>query len=106
MGKYVVHRRVDEDLVAIARWIQRDNPAAAQRFLGQAEACFQFIADWPEASLRVRLTSRRLRGIRVRPLARPFHSYLVFYGLEDDGVHIYRVLHGATNWQEDLDLFS
>ena len=23
-----------------------------------------------------------------------------------DAVHIYRVLHGATNWQEDLRLFG
>ena len=30
----------------------------------------------------------------------------VFYKIKFGGVHIYRVLHGATNWQDDLELFG
>ena len=30
----------------------------------------------------------------------------VFYQIKRGGVHIYRVLHGATNWQDDVELFG
>jgi plasmid stabilization system protein ParE len=106
MTGYILHRAADEDLVCGARYIRRDNPDAAVQFLERAFEAFDFIAGWPEASPTARLSARRHRGIRFRPLPRPFQSYLVFYQIKPDAVHIYRVLHGATNWQEDLRLFG
>ena len=76
------------------------------RFLDRAFEALDFIAGWPEALPVARLSARRHCGIRCRPLPRPFQDYLVFYQLKPDGVHIYRGLHGATNWQEDLRLFG
>ncbi len=106
MTGYILHRATDEDLVCGARYIRRDNPDAAVQFLDRAFEAFDFIPDWPEASPVARLSARRHRGIRFRPLPRPFQNYLVFYQIKPDAVHIYRVLHGATNWQEDLRLFG
>jgi plasmid stabilization system protein ParE len=106
MTGYILHRAADEDLVHAAHYIRRDNPVAAVQFLDRAFAAFDFIAAWPEASPIARLPARRHRGIRFRPLPRPFQNYLVFYRIKPDAAHIYRVLHGATNWQEDLQLFG
>jgi len=106
MTGYILHRAADEDLVCSARYIQRDNPDAAAQFLERAFEAFDFIAGWPEASPAARLSARRYRGIRFRPLPRPFQNYLVFYQIKSEAVHIYRVLHGATNWREDLRLFA
>ena len=106
MTSYVLHRAAEEDLLCSARYLRRGNPEAAVQFLDRAFAAFDFIARWPEASPTARLSARRHRGIRFRPLPRPFQNYLVFYQIKPDAVHIYRVLHGATNWQEDLRLFS
>jgi plasmid stabilization system protein ParE len=79
MTGYILHRAADEDLVCSAHYIRRDNPAAAVQFLDRAFEAFDFIAGWPEASPIARLSSRRHRGIRFRPLPRPFQNYLVFY---------------------------
>ena len=106
MTDYILHRAADEDLVCAAHYIRRDNSEAAVRFLDRAFEAFDFIADWPEASPLARLAASRHRGIRFRPLPRPFQNYLVFYQIKHDAVHIYRVLHGATNWQDDLELFG
>ena len=106
MTGYILHRTADDDLVCGAHYIRRNNPDAAELFLDRAFEAFEFIADWPEASPIARLSARRHRGIRFRPLPRPFQNYLVFYQIKPDGVHIYRVLHGATSWQDDLQLFG
>jgi len=106
MTAYVLHVAAEEDLVRSAHYIRRDNPDAAVRFLDRAFEAFDFIAAWPEASPLARLSARRHRGIRLRPLSRPFQNYLVLYHIRPDGVHIYRVLHGATSWQEDFRLFG
>jgi len=103
---YILHRLAEDDLVRSAHYIRRDNPNAAVQFLDRAFEAFDFIAGWPAASPTARLSARRHRGIRFRPLPRPFQSYLVFYRIKPDAVHTYRVLHGATNWQEDLRLFG
>ncbi len=106
MTGYLLHRAADDDLVCGAHYIRRNNPDAAELFLDRAFEAFELIADWPEASPIARLSARRHRGIRFRPLPRPFQNYLVFYQIKPGGVHIYRVLHGATSWQEDLRLFG
>jgi plasmid stabilization system protein ParE len=98
---YHLHPAADEDLVCIARWIARDNQDAARRFLDQAFAEFDFIADWPEASPLARFKSRRLARIRVRPVSPPFQNYLVFYVWQAGETRIVRVLHGATNCRDD-----
>jgi plasmid stabilization system protein ParE len=106
MTEYILHREADEDLVVCAHYLRRENPEAAVRFLDRAFEAFDFIARWPEASPLARFSVRRHRGIRFRPLPRPFQNYLVFYQIRSGGVHIYRVLHGATNWRDDLELFG
>jgi len=75
----VLHHAVDADLVRSAQYIRRDNPNAAARFLDRAFEAFDFIGRWPEASPLARLPAKRHRGIRFRPLPRPFHNYVVFY---------------------------
>lgn len=106
MADYLLRHAADDDLVNAAAWIARDNPATAARFLGRAFATFDFIARWPEAAPWARLPAKRHQRIRCRPLPRPFHNYLVFYRIKARRVDLLRVLHGATNWQTDVELFG
>lgn len=96
---------VDAQLVAAAKSITHDDTGAAGRFLDSVYAEFDFILQWPEASPQARMKSRRLRGVRYRPVRRPFQNYLVFYMILPGEVFVGAVLHGATNWTEDFEIF-
>ena len=97
---------MDEDLVCIATYLRRENPRAAKRFLDVAFETFAFITNWPEAAPLARLGAHRHRLIRCRALGPPFQNYLVFYLCQGNEVRILRVLHSASNWQADLELFG
>ena len=64
MGAYVAKPEVDKDLVTHARWIELDNPEAAQRFLDAAFKSFEFLATFPEAGPKGRFKNERLKDIR------------------------------------------
>lgn len=100
-----VSGKVDAQLIAAAQAIAHDDTGAARRFLDSVYAEFDFILQWPEASPLARMKSRRLRAIRYRPVRRPFQNYLVFYKLLPGEIFVGAVLHGATNWTEDFEIF-
>jgi toxin ParE1/3/4 len=82
------------DLVAIGRYIRREDGEAAERFLVAAEETFHRLAVNPTLG-RPRHFQRRpgLRSWQVQG----FQKYLVFYKLLPDGIEIKRVLHGARD---------
>lgn len=86
------------DLIDIADYISRDNPAAAYRFLDAAERAFDLLATFPLLGTATRFRDPRLDGVRLFPL-REFNNFVIVYQPEDDGVFILRVVHGAR----DLD---
>ncbi len=96
---------VDDQLVAIAAYIRRDNCDAARRFLAAVYKDFEFAAQWPEASPMARFRNPSLKGVRYRPVRRPFQNYLIFYRVEKDRVLIGSVLWGGMNWTDDLSVF-
>jgi toxin ParE1/3/4 len=82
------------DLIANGRYIFKENPSAAERFLEAAEKTFDELAKRPYLG--------RLRHFQRRPGLRSwqvegFANYLIFYRPLADGVEIYRVLHGARD---------
>jgi toxin ParE1/3/4 len=101
VGAYVAKPQVDEDLVTHARWIELDNPEAAQRFLDAAFKSFEFLATFPEAGPKVRFKDERLKDVRFWVLPPPFNRWLVFYRIEHEVVTIIRVLHSSQNWWEE-----
>ena len=103
--KYDLTGKAEDQLVAIAAHIRRDNLDAARRFLAAVYEEFEFVAKWPEASSLARLRKPSLKGVRHRPVRRPFQNYLIFYRAEKDRVLIGSVLWGGMNWTDDLSVF-
>ncbi|MCX6922489.1 MAG: type II toxin-antitoxin system RelE/ParE family toxin [Verrucomicrobia bacterium] len=87
------------DLQAAARYIRRDNPAAARAFLEASYHTFDFLSRNPGVGRkRSDLGFPEVRSWRVEG----FRRYLVFYRQLQDRVQIWRVLHGARDLHEDL----
>lgn len=87
------------DLQTAARYISRDNSAAAQAFLEAAYHTFQFLALHPGIGRRRHdLGFPEVRSWRVNG----FRRYLIFYRELPDRIQIWRVLHGARDLYQDL----
>jgi plasmid stabilization system protein ParE len=80
--RYELTGIAEDQLVTIARYIRRDNVDAAWRFLAAAYKEFEFVGKWPQASPLARLRKPALKGVRYRPVRRPFQNYLIFYRAE------------------------
>jgi len=82
------------DLIANGRHIAKENPMAAEHFLDAAERTFTELARHPLIGPERHFQRRRgMRSWRVDD----FHDYLIFYRPIEDGVEIYRVVHGARD---------
>lgn len=81
-------RQAEEDLLAIAEYIARDNPTAAANWLDEMEAALLILAKQPYAGEAVD---------DIRPGLRRFTQgkYLIFYEPRETGIVLVRVLHGA-----------
>jgi toxin ParE1/3/4 len=84
------------DLDEQAKFIQRDSPDAAIRFLHAAEKTFGRLAAMPELGERQEFGREELAGLRVWQV-RGFENYLIFYRPIEHGVEIVRVLHAARD---------
>jgi toxin ParE1/3/4 len=91
-------RTARSDLLHLARWIARDNLAAAHRFLDAAREAADMLAELPKLGPSGRFRSRGLRQIRIWPI-RGFDKILLIYAAERAGIDVLRVVHGAR----DLD---
>jgi len=84
------------DLVEQADYISHDNLDAALRFLDAAERTFKFLAANNQSGQLCNFQQPETAGLRVWPID-GFRNYLVFYRPTDEGVEIWRVLHGARD---------
>jgi len=75
----------------------------AERFLANAEASFQELAQQPRMGAPLTLTHPGLAGLR-KWRVKGFNNHLVFYQPRPDGVSIVRVLHAASDWWSLLGL--
>jgi toxin ParE1/3/4 len=83
--------RAEEDLHEIWAYIAEDNPAAADKLIGEFDRAFRLLADHPKMG---RERPELLPGIRSLPVG----NYAIFFVEEQaEGVKIVRVLHGARN---------
>ena len=48
---------------------------------------------------------KKLRDLRFFVMPPPYNRWIVFYRVTDYGVGIVRVLHGSTNWRQELERF-
>lgn len=69
----------------------------AERFLANAEASFNDLAEQPKMGAQLKLKNPAMSGIR-KWRVKDFDNHLIFYVPRQDGVSIVRVLHGAMDW--------
>ena len=69
----------------------------ADRFLANARASFEDLAEQPRVGAPLRLSNPALENMRKWRVS-GFENYLVFYLPRADGVSIVRVLHAARDW--------
>jgi toxin ParE1/3/4 len=93
MARVERFRQAEEDLLAIAEYIARDNPSAAARWLEQIEEKLSLLAKQPFMGEAVD---------HIRPgLRRTSHGrYLIFYEPRETGIGVVRVLDGARRIED------
>ncbi len=88
----------DRDLVAIYRYYAaaQSSLRTADRFFADADRTFRRLADRSGIGTRYHPQEPLFADLRYFPLAR-YRDYLVFYRPVEDGIEVYRVLHGARD---------
>ncbi len=90
MGRILLTRQAEEDLLEIWSYVADDNPAADDDLLDDIDATCAKLAD---ATHSGRLREELAPTIRSMPVG----NYVIFYRPEEDGVVVIRVLHGARD---------
>lgn len=94
--RFVRRPKAREDIIGHTRYINRENPDAAWRFLLAIEEFFEILKKQPEIGPVYRTSNSRLEGLRMFPLRR-FKEYVIFYRLTETTVEVVRVLHGKRD---------
>ncbi len=89
-NKFELAEPAKEDLKRIWTYIAEFNPHSADKFLREFAKKFQLLADNPQLG---RLQDDFILNLRNFP----YKDYTIFYFPIENGVEIYRVLHGARN---------
>ena len=79
------------DIREIHRWIQADNPVAADRVLLAVHKAMQNLTTFPNMGRRGKMHHSRELGVPGLP-------YVIVYTLAEDVVRVVRVYHGAMRW--------
>lgn len=87
------HPLAEQDLIDIYLYVERENPAAAEKLLRDINAKCQAIARHP-------MIGRARPELRPDLRSFPYGAYLVLYRIVDGGVEIVRVVHAARNLED------
>lgn len=88
-GRLIVRPAARRDLVGIGRYIARDSPAAADRFVDRLAAASGLLAGQPGIG-RPHPIRRELRSFHVG-------KYLILYRELPDGIEVLRYVHGRRD---------
>jgi len=91
-------RRAQTDLEEIKRYIERDSPRRAEKFVSKLLDRIESLSTLPNAGILPRDETLRARGFLIL-IER---QYLVFYKVLSKQVRVYRVLHGRRRYQHLL----
>jgi toxin ParE1/3/4 len=93
--------RRSEDFNADVRrewvYLHQFGEALADRFVDCVEASLHLLAREPGLGHPGRYRHRRLAGLRVWPVARPFRDWLIFYWDRPDHIYLFRLIHGTRD---------
>ena len=91
-------RRAQTDLEEIKRYIERDSPRRAEKFVSKLLDRIESLSTLPNAGILTRDEVLRARGFLVLIEG----QYLIFYKVLSKQVRVYRVLHGRRRYQHLL----
>lgn len=95
MPSFRLKRIALEDLKGIVRYIAANNPEAARKFRNELYEKFRLLARNPQIAPERPDLAPNLRYL-------PHGNYLIFFMLDDDGIVVIRVLHGARHIAPEL----
>jgi len=99
----MIRRRVRfvADVVAQASFIERDDPAAAERLIAATERLLATLERMPRLGCEWMSPLASLRGTRVRGVP-GFASHLLFYRPVPDGIEALTMVHAARDLHRAL----
>ncbi len=96
MPTLIVTPLAEEDLEEIWSFAAERDVEAADRLIDEITGRFDHLLAYPEAG---RARHKLLVNLRSLPVKR----YVIFYQPTEDGVEIFRVLHGSRDVQGEFD---
>ncbi|MBD2605714.1 type II toxin-antitoxin system RelE/ParE family toxin [Scytonema hofmannii FACHB-248] len=91
MSGYVFTIQARLDIKEINKFIARENPQAATRFIDAVEEKCKVLADFPNMGRSFDYLAPSLRGFSVG-------NYIIFYRSIEDGIEVERVLSGYRDF--------
>lgn len=96
MPTLIVSPLAEEDLEEIWSFVAERDVEAADRLIDEITNRFDHLLAYPEAG-------RARHDLLVNLRSLPVMRYVIFYQPTDDGVEIFRVLHGSRGIQGEFD---
>lgn len=96
MSTLIVSPLAEEDLEEIWSFVAERDVEAADRLVDEITGRFDHLLAYPEAG-------RARHDLLVNLRSLPVKRYVIFYQPTDDGVEIFRVLHGSRDVQSEFD---
>ncbi len=93
MSPIIITPAAEKDLINIWLYIARNNEEAANRVYQAAKNTFELLVDSPHIGTPYHPRRTQLKGVRFFPIDN-FHSYLIYYRDQSEGIEVIRVLHG------------
>jgi plasmid stabilization system protein ParE len=90
------HRDVGDDILDLAAYIARDKLSAAPRFMDSTEATLKWLLRRPGVGSHRDFDEPRLANVRSWAV-KGFRNYLILYEIEEGGIYVLAVLHGARD---------
>ena len=98
-----VQRTAKLDMLEACRWISRDSPAAASKWLNKIWKAIQTLESNPERCALARESEVFRQPIRQLLVGKRRGVYRVLFQIRDDEVLVLHVRHGARRQLEEWD---
>ncbi|MEP7350980.1 MAG: type II toxin-antitoxin system RelE/ParE family toxin [Sphingorhabdus sp.] len=103
-ARFVLRAAAQRDIDSLADYLETEaGKEVAQRFIDAAQASFVALAAAPHLGPAVPTKLTDLAGLRKWRVS-GFSNVLIFYRPENERIRIFRVLHGAQDWLDLLDV--
>ena len=99
--RVLIRQQAYQDLEEISDYLCKSSTALASKFLDAADATFADLSKNPGLGAPIQMEHPFLAEIRHWRI-KDFRKYLIFYAPVENGVRIYRVLHGSRDLERAI----